>query len=197
MLSSKQDRNWKGSLHPNEKSTINFCFETWTLKKILSCIFLSMRDNWEELEVLPVCFHRFWALPTGDSTCGELYSQKRPRNTERDDLLGSLVIRRKKDSLKSCLTLATPWTVDSTVHGTLQARILEWVVISFSRGSSQPMNRTQVSHIAGRFFTNWTMRENTLFKRNTKIPGCHYMRLESKRKEAFQMCYFRNSIKNK
>ena len=142
MLSSKQDRNWKGSLHPNEKSTINFYFETWTLKKVLSCIFLSMRDNWEELEVLPVCFHRFWALPTGDSTCGEPYSQKRPRNTERDDLLGSLVIRRKKDRLKSCLTLATPWTVDSTVHGTLQARILGWVVISFSRGSSQPMNQT-------------------------------------------------------
>ena len=171
MLSSKQDRNWKGSLHPNEKSTINYYFETWTLKKVLSCIFLSMRDNWEEIEVLPVCFHRFWALPTGDSTCGELYSQIRPRNTERDDLLGSLVIRRKKDSLKSCLTLATPWTVGSTVHGILQARILEWVAISFSRGSSQPMNQTQVSRIAGRFFTNWAMWENTLFKRNTKIPG--------------------------
>ena len=41
----------------------------------------------------------------------------------------------------------------SSVHGMLQAGILEWVAISFSRGSSQPRDRTQVSHIAGRCFT--------------------------------------------
>ena len=45
------------------------------------------------------------------------------------------------------------------VHGILQARILEWVAIPFSRGSSQPRDRTQVSRIAGRFFTIWTTRE--------------------------------------
>ena len=43
----------------------------------------------------------------------------------------------------------------SSVHGILQARILEWVAISFSRGSSRPRDRTQVSCIAGRFFTIW------------------------------------------
>ena len=42
---------------------------------------------------------------------------------------------------------------DSYVHGILQARILEWVAIPFSRGSSQPRDRTWVSSIAGRFFT--------------------------------------------
>ena len=47
----------------------------------------------------------------------------------------------------------------SSVHGTFQARILEWVAISFSRGFSQPRNRTRVSCIVGRFFTNWAMRE--------------------------------------
>ena len=47
----------------------------------------------------------------------------------------------------------------SSVHGILQARILEWVAISFSKGSSQRRNRTQVSFIAGRFFTTWAMRE--------------------------------------
>ena len=46
----------------------------------------------------------------------------------------------------------------SSVHGILQARILEWVAISFSRGSSQPRNRTQVSHIAGRRFNLWATR---------------------------------------
>ena len=41
----------------------------------------------------------------------------------------------------------------SSVHGILQAKILEWVAISFSRRSSQPRNQSWVSHIAGRFFT--------------------------------------------
>ena len=47
----------------------------------------------------------------------------------------------------------------SSVHEILQARILEWIAISFSRGSSQPRDRTEVSRIAGRFFTIWAMRE--------------------------------------
>ena len=47
----------------------------------------------------------------------------------------------------------------SSVHGILQARILEWVAFPFSRGSSQPRDQTQVSHIVGRFFTVWATRE--------------------------------------
>ena len=47
----------------------------------------------------------------------------------------------------------------SSVHGISQARILEWVDIPFSRGSSQPRDRTQVSRIAGGFFTSWATRE--------------------------------------
>ena len=43
----------------------------------------------------------------------------------------------------------------SSVHGILQERILEWVAIPFSKGSSRPMNWTWVSCIAGRFFTDW------------------------------------------
>ena len=42
----------------------------------------------------------------------------------------------------------------SSVHGIFQARVLEWVAISFSRGSSQPRDRTRVSSIAGRHFNN-------------------------------------------
>ena len=52
----------------------------------------------------------------------------------------------------------------SSVHGILQARILEWVAISFSRRSSQPRNRSQVPHIAGRFFTSRATREALTFK---------------------------------
>ena len=53
---------------------------------------------------------------------------------------------------QSCLTLCDP--MDYTVHGILQARILEWVAFPFSRGSSQPRDQIQVSHIAGRFFNS-------------------------------------------
>ena len=53
---------------------------------------------------------------------------------------------------QSCPTLWGP--MDYTVHGILQARILEWAAIPFSRGSSQPRDRTQVSCIAGGFFTS-------------------------------------------
>ena len=51
-----------------------------------------------------------------------------------------------------CLTLCDP--MDCTVHGILQARILEWVAVPFSRGSPEPRNQSRVSCIAGGFFTN-------------------------------------------
>ena len=45
-------------------------------------------------------------------------------------------------------------------------RILEWVAYPFSRGFSQPRNRTRVSCIAGRFFTNWAIREAVFLEKN-------------------------------
>ena len=51
---------------------------------------------------------------------------------------------------QSCLTLFDP--MDYTVRGIIQDRILKWVAVPFSRGSSQPRDRTQVSHITGRFY---------------------------------------------
>ena len=49
--------------------------------------------------------------------------------------------------------------MDYRVHGILQARILEWVDYSFSGGSCQPKDQTQVSHIAGGFITSRATRE--------------------------------------
>ena len=63
---------------------------------------------------------------------------------------------------QSCPTLCDPMACrlpGSSLHGILQARVLEWVAISFSRGSSQPRDRTQVSRIAGRRFNLWATRE--------------------------------------
>ena len=62
-----------------------------------------------------------------------------------------------------CLILCDPMDCNpsgSSVHGILQARILEWVAMPFSRGSSQFRDRTQVSSTAGRFFTVWATRED-------------------------------------
>ena len=54
-------------------------------------------------------------------------------------------------------TLCDP--MDYTVHGILQAKLLEWVAFPFSRGSPNQGDQTQVSCIAGRFFTSWATRE--------------------------------------
>ena len=65
-------------------------------------------------------------------------------------------------ALQSCLTLCDPMDCSlpgSSVHGVLQARILEWVAMPSSKGSSQPRNRTYVSSTAGRFFTHWATWE--------------------------------------
>ena len=59
---------------------------------------------------------------------------------------------KKVKVVQLCLTLCDP--MDYTLHWTLQARILEWIAFPLSRGSSQPRDPTQVSHIADRFFTS-------------------------------------------
>ena len=62
---------------------------------------------------------------------------------------------------QSYLTLWSPMDCSlpgSSCHGILQARILEWVTISFSRESSQSRDRTQVLHIAGRCFNLWATK---------------------------------------
>ena len=64
-----------------------------------------------------------------------------------------LIKKCKMKVAESCLTLCNP--MDYTVH-----RILEWGVFLFSRGSSQTRDRTQVSCIAGGFFTSWAVHRN-------------------------------------
>ena len=77
--------------------------------------------------------------------CSEPFTSISALNVHRDSL-------RASEGLSHIRLFATP--MDYTVHGILQARILQWVAIPFSRGSSQPRDQTQVSHIAGGFFTS-------------------------------------------
>ena len=64
-----------------------------------------------------------------------------------------------------------------TVHGILQARVLEWVAFSFSSGSSQPRDRTQVSHIAGRFFYQLSHQESPFHEKMGTIKDRNGMDL--------------------
>ena len=87
---------------------------------------------------------------------GTFGRQERKPETENLSLL-SLQKKERKESevAQSCPTLCDPVDCSlsgSSVHGILQARGLEWVAISISRGSSRPRDRTRVSHIAGRHF---------------------------------------------
>ena len=70
---------------------------------------------------------------------------------------------------KSCPALWDP--MDYTVYGILQAEILEWVAFPFSRVSSQHRDQTQVSLIAGGFFTNWATRETPEYWSGKPFPS--------------------------
>ena len=69
--------------------------------------------------------------------------------------------------VKSCPTLCDPMYCSlpgCSVYGIFQAIVLEWIAISFSRGSSQPRDRTRVSHTVGRCLTVWATREVPLYE---------------------------------
>ena len=95
---------------------------------------------------------------------------------------------------QSCPALCDPMDCSPpgySVHGILQARILERITILFSRGSSPPRDRTWVSRTAGGFFTIWATRETTrilewvaiLFSRGSSKPRdwtrCHLLQTDS------------------
>ena len=87
--------------------------------------------------------------------------RKRKTHFTRVKLMeGSRKVKSEKESesevAQSCPILFDPMDCSlprSSIHGNFQARVLEWVTISFSKGSSQPRNQTQVSRIVGRHFT--------------------------------------------
>ena len=83
------------------------------------------------------------------------------------------IFESESEVAQSCLTLCNPMDCSppgSSLHGILQARLLEWVAISFSRVSSQPRDRTQVSRIAGRRFNLWATRE-ALYSDDTTLTA--------------------------
>ena len=88
------------------------------------------------------------------STISSRLSTPAPQDTQ--------VVLKWSEVSQSCPALCGPMDCSlpgSAIHGIFQARILEWAAISFSRGSSQPRDRTRVFCIADRCFTIWATRE--------------------------------------
>ena len=94
----------------------------------------------------------------GRNFLGMIHSRKTEFKKEhyRDFPSGPVVVVGGGLVAKSYPILCDPWSgpPGSPVHGASQARTLEWVALSFSRGSFQPRDRTLASCIAGRFFTD-------------------------------------------
>ena len=79
-------------------------------------------------------------------------------------------MKMKVKGSQSCPTFCHP--MGYTVHGILQARLLEWVAFPFPRGSSQSRDRTRVSHTAGEYFTSWATRRTCWIPRITVKSWC-------------------------
>ena len=139
---------WPGEFH--ELYSPWGCKESDTTEQ-LSLTYLSFKNA----SLLKEKFEISWELPKCDT---KAWSGKCcwKNGTNR------LISESESEVAQSCLTLCDPMDCSlpgSSLHGILQARVLEWIAISFSRGSSQPRDRTRVSLIPGRRFNLWATRE--------------------------------------
>ena len=116
---------------------------------------------------------KFGKLTSGHRTGkGQFWFQSQrkamPKNAQTTaQLHSSHMLVKWSEVARSCSTLYDPVDCSlpgSSLHGILQARTLEWVTISFSRGSSQLRDQTPVSHIAGRRFNLWATRDSKMLK---------------------------------
>ena len=102
----------------------------------------------------------YWPLPYLLGTVPQSYRQQSREMLTLQLLLFVVLVAQSSPTLCDPMDCSLP---GSSVHGISQARILEWVAMPFSRGSSQCRDGTQVSCIAGRFFTVWVTREGLSF----------------------------------
>ena len=113
---------------------------------------LSQQDPTCHGATKPVC-HDYWAC----TPRAHVLQRQKPSEWEACELqLGKVKVAQSCPTLCDLMECSLP---ASHVHGILQTRVLEWAAIPFSRGSSQPRDWTQVSHIAGKFFISWATRE--------------------------------------
>ena len=116
------------------------------------------------------CWKIPWAVEPGRLQFMDGVAKSRTRLSDFPFTFHFHALEKESEVAHSSLTLCHPMDCSlsgSSVHGIFQARVLEWIAISFSRrssrpssrGSSQPRNRTRVSRVAGRRFTIWATRD--------------------------------------
>ena len=119
---------------------------------------------WSSLFVIEIHFQvNICTTPSGGQKLNFfiVLEQRSGSNQLQTIWLKPQILEKVKVLVSQCPTLCDPMDCippGSSVHGISQARILEWVAISFSRGSSPPRDGTWVSCIAGRVFTVWATR---------------------------------------
>ena len=130
--------------------------EQWPHKRLARiCLWVSRNLGWRLRSVVACC--RVWGTECGSAVHGTFW-----RRSPLSSLPVPFLWILNCEVPQSCPTLCDAMDCSlpgSSVHGIFQVRILEWVTISFSRGSSQPRHQTWVSCIAGRHFTIWAIRE--------------------------------------
>ena len=109
--------------------------------------------------------HRTTRGPVFSVTISSTRAGKRNEKEEEKDGFLQISVPQRKERKWSCSVVSDSLRPGSSIHGILQARILEWVAIPFSRASSRPRDQTQVSHIVGRCFTLWATRESCIPQR--------------------------------
>ena len=120
------------------------------------------KDWWDNgcfIDIYMILRTQFFTLSFQDPGLSYVRPLKLDRCTPRRKVC--VCARLCVQSLSCVWLFATPWTVvppRSSVHGIFQARIVEWVAISFSKRSSWPRDQTWVSCTTGRFFV-WATRE--------------------------------------
>ena len=107
---------------------------------------------------LTICFYIYSAICCSGWSMWRKFSFMQMFSCKGKSIEIAFLEKKWSDVAQSCPTLCDPVDCSlqgSSVHGIFQARVLEWVAISFSRGSSRPRDQTQVFCIAGRHFTVW------------------------------------------
>ena len=159
MIASQQESNVKPSMLKNRDITLltKVCIVKAIVFPVITygCENLTIKKaEHQRMDAFELwCWRRLLKVPWTSRRSNQ--SILREINPEYS--LERLMLKLKVKVTQSFRTLRNP--MDYIVHGILQARILEWVVFPFSRGSSKTRDQTQVSHIASGFFTSWATRE--------------------------------------
>ena len=147
---------WKAAVHGVAEGWTRLSDFTFTF----TFTFMHWRRKWQPTPV----FFPGESKGRGSLACCDSWGHKESDTTERLNWKRSVICFYKtlSEVVQLCPTLCNPMDCSlpgSSVHGIFQARILEWVAISFYRISAQPRDWTQASCIVGRCFTIWATRE--------------------------------------